>query len=315
LRSAGFTAYAAYAARSRNFHVVVVGGGQMGSGIAQVSALAGHKVTVCDLSPDLLGKSQKGIQSSLQRMARKQFEKDVKAGEEFVANTMKNISVQTDASRAVTSADLVVEAIVENVKVKQNLFSALDAVAPAKTIFASNTSSLSIAEIASGTKRADRFGGLHFFNPVPVMALVEVVRTPELSGVSLSWLQAFATGLGKTAITCTDTPGFVVNRLLVPYLTESIRLKERNVASTNDIDTAMRLGAGHPMGPLALCDMIGLDTIKHILDGWTKQFPNDKVFQPIPLLDEMVNSGKLGKKSGEGFYKYDRPPTAPPARS
>jgi len=188
--------------------------------------------------------------------------------------------------------------------VKQKLFSSLDAAAPAKTIFASNTSSLSIAEIAAAPKRQDRFGGLHFFNPVPVMALVEVVKTASLSDASHKWLLDFAASIGKTAITCTDTPGFVVNRLLVPYLTEAIRLKERNVASTKDIDTAMRLGAGHPMGPLALCDMIGLETIKFILDGWSQKFPADGMFKPIPLLDKLVKEGKLGKKTGEGFYKY-----------
>jgi len=145
---------------------------------------------------------------------------------------------------------------------------------------------------------------LHFFNPVPMMKLVEVVKTPETSETTHQWLLDFGKSIGKTTVSCTDTPGFVVNRLLVPYLTEAIRLKERQVASTEDIDVAMKLGAGHPMGPLQLCDFIGLDTIKFILDGWSKQFPDDKVFKPIAVLDELVAEGKLGKKSGEGFYKY-----------
>jgi len=274
----------------------------MGNGIAQIAAQAGHRVTICDLNEELLKKSLQSIQSSLQRIAKK--EADIKVGEEMVVKTMKNLSTSSDGVKAVTQADVVIEAIVENLSVKQKLFASLDSAARPATIFASNTSSLSIGAIASATKRRDRFGGLHFFNPVPMMKLVEVVKTPETSEATHKWLLDFGKSIGKTTVSCTDTPGFVVNRLLVPYLTEAIRLKERHVASTEDIDSAMKLGAGHPMGPLQLCDFIGLDTIKFILDGWTKQFPDDKVFKPIALLDKLVAEGKLGKKSGEGFYKY-----------
>jgi 3-hydroxyacyl-CoA dehydrogenase len=295
------------AAPRRMHHVVVVGGGQMGAGIAQISAAAGHKVTITDLNETVLAKSKASIQQSLGRIAKKKFETDPKAADEFTAGVMKNVFTDTDAAKVVKGgADLVIEAIVENVEVKRKVFASLDAVAPANTIFASNTSSLSIQKIASSTKRGDRFGGLHFFNPVPIMKLVEVVKTPQTSDATNKWLVDFGKSIGKTVVQCTDTPGFVVNRLLVPYLSEAIRLAENKVASYEDIDNAMKLGAGHPMGPLALCDFIGLDTIKFVLDGWSRDFPDIQVMKPIPLLDKLVKEGKLGKKTNEGFYKYDK---------
>ncbi|XP_047031901.1 hydroxyacyl-coenzyme A dehydrogenase, mitochondrial-like [Helicoverpa zea] len=287
-------------------NVTVIGGGLMGSGIAQVSAQAGQNVILVDLSSDVLAKSQKSIGANLGRVAKKVYKDKPQEGEKFVAESMARIKTSTDPAEAAKSADLVVEAIVENMNVKHKLFSQLDAVAPNHTIFASNTSSLSINEICSVVKRKDRFGGLHFFNPVPVMRLLEVVRGAETSDATYKTMMEWGKAVGKTCITCKDTPGFVVNRLLVPYICEAIRLYERGDASARDIDTAMKLGAGYPMGPLELADYVGLDTNKFILDGWHKKYPDQPLFNPIPLLDKLVAEGKLGVKAGEGFYKYDK---------
>ncbi|CAG9565055.1 unnamed protein product [Danaus chrysippus] len=281
-------------------NVTVIGGGLMGSGIAQVAAQAGQNVTLVD------------------------------DGEKFVAEAIARIKTNTDPAAASQEADLIVEAIVENMDVKHQLFKKLDAVAPGHTIFASNTSSLSINEISSVVKE-DRqnndgilrhkdlnshlstyslylhlFGGLHFFNPVPVMRLLEVVRGDKTSDDTYNTMMEWGKSVGKTCITCKDTPGFVVNRLLVPYIAEAIRLFERGDASARDIDVAMKLGAGYPMGPLELADYVGLDTNKFILDGWHSKYPEEPLFKPIPLLNKLVSEGKLGVKSGEGFYKYEK---------
>jgi 3-hydroxyacyl-CoA dehydrogenase len=179
-------------------------------------------------------------------------------------------------------------------------------VAPEHTIFASNTSSLPITEIASVTKRQDRFGGLHFFNPVPMMKLLEVVRTDQTSDATYKTLMEFGAALGKTCITCKDTPGFVVNRLLVPYMAEAVRMLERGDASARDIDIAMKLGAGYPMGPIELSDYVGLDTTYNIVKGWHEKYPDNPLFEPSPLLEKLVKEGKFGMKSGEGFYSYKK---------
>lgn len=178
--------------------------------------------------------------------------------------------------------------------------------APNHTIFTTNTSSLSVAEIASITSRKDRFGGLHFFNPVPIMRLVEVIRTEDTSDMTFNKIRFFGEKLGKTCITCKDTPGFVVNRLLIPYMVDSIRLLERGDASAQDIDIAMKMGAGYPMGPIELADYVGLDTIYNILKGWHENDPENPIFKPLPMLEKLVKSGKLGVKSGEGFYTYNK---------
>uniref|UniRef100_A0A8C0PEV9 Hydroxyacyl-coenzyme A dehydrogenase, mitochondrial n=1 Tax=Canis lupus familiaris TaxID=9615 RepID=A0A8C0PEV9_CANLF len=255
-------------------HVTVIGGGLMGAGIAQVAAATGHTVVLVDQTEDILAKSKKGIEESLRRVAKKKFAENPKAGDEFVEKTLSSISTSTDAASVVHSTDLVVEAIVENLKAKNELFKRLDKFASEHTIFASNTSSLQITNIANATTRQDRFAGLHFFNPVPLMKLVE------------------------------DTPGFIVNRLLIPYLMEAIRLYERGDASKEDIDTAMKLGAGYPLGPFELLDYVGLDTTKFIMDGWYEMDPKNPLFQPIPSLNKLVAENKFGKKSGEGYYKY-----------
>ncbi|XP_023935558.2 hydroxyacyl-coenzyme A dehydrogenase, mitochondrial [Bicyclus anynana] len=287
-------------------NVTVIGGGLMGSGIAQVAAQAGQNVTLVDVSSDVLVKAQKSIGGNLSRVAKKVYKDKPQEGEKFVSESLARIKTATDPVQAAASADLVVEAIVENIGVKHQLFQKLDEAAPAHTILASNTSSLSINDIASVVKRKDKFGGLHFFNPVPVMRLLEVVRGAETSDATYKTMMEWGKAVGKTCITCKDTPGFVVNRLLVPYIAEAVRLFERGDASARDIDIAMKLGAGYPMGPLELADYVGLDTTKFILDGWHKKYPQETLFKPIPLVDKLVSEGKFGVKSGEGFYKYEK---------
>jgi len=284
---------------------VVIGGGLMGAGIAQVGAQTGHKVTLVDLSQEVLDKSQARINESIKRVAKKKFKDDTAAGEKFVGEAIANLNIATNPDVALSTADLVVEAVTENLGLKKKLFSGYDAVAPAKTIFASNTSSLAIGDIAAATpNRLDRFGGLHFFNPVPVMKLLEVVRTPETSDETFQSMMDWGKAMAKVCVAAKDTPGFIVNRLLVPNLMESIRLVERGDATPQDVDIAMKLGAGHPMGPFELADYVGLDTTKFIIDGWAESYPDETLFKPSPLLNKLVSEGKFGRKSGEGFYKY-----------
>jgi len=284
--------------------VVIIGGGLMGAGIAQVAAQTGHKVTLVDVNQKVLDKSNARISESIKRVAKKQFKEDEAGAQKFIDSSLTNMNVATSANDALTSADLVVEAVVENMALKQKLFAEYDQIAPAKTIFASNTSSLPISEIASTSSRADRFGGLHFFNPVPVMKLLEVVRIPQTSDDTYNAMVAWGKAMGKMTVECKDTPGFIVNRLLVPYLMEAVRMVERGDASAKDVDVAMKLGAGHPMGPFELADYVGLDTNKFIMDGWSSRFPSEPLFRESPMLNKLVADGKLGRKSGEGFYKY-----------
>lgn len=284
---------------------VVIGGGLMGAGIAQVGAQTGHKVTLVDVSQDVLDKSQARINESIKRVAKKKFKEDPAAGEKFIDESVNRLNIATNPDNALSTADLVVEAVTENLDLKKKLFSGYDKVAPAKTIFASNTSSLAIRDIAEATpQRLDRFGGLHFFNPVPVMKLLEVIRIPETSDETFQSMMDWGKAMGKSCVSAKDTPGFIVNRLLVPNLMEAIRLVERGDATPQDVDIAMKLGAGHPMGPFELADYVGLDTTKFIIDGWNQRFPNETLFHPSPLLNKLVSEGKLGRKSGEGFYKY-----------
>ncbi|KAF1395336.1 hypothetical protein PFLUV_G00010470 [Perca fluviatilis] len=285
-------------------HVTIIGGGQMGAGIAQVAASTGHTVTLVDTNEDILKKAVKGIEGNLKRVVKKKFADKPEAGEEFIQKALQNVSTSTDAGSVVQGSDLVLEAIVENLKIKQDLFGGIDKLAPAHTIFASNTSSLPITDIASSTNRLDRFGGLHFFNPVPVMKLVEVIATSATSQETFDSLLNFSKKLGKTSVSCKDTPGFIVNRLLLPYIMEVIRMYERGDGSKEDIDIAMKLGCGYPMGPFELADYVGLDTVKFIMDGWSAANPDNPVFAQSELLTKLVAEGKLGKKTGEGFYKY-----------
>ncbi|XP_060592406.1 hydroxyacyl-coenzyme A dehydrogenase, mitochondrial-like [Ruditapes philippinarum] len=296
-----FSSSAARQAAIKN--VTIIGGGLMGAGIAQVAATTGHNVVIVDTSEDILKKSKASIEKSLQRVAKKKFAENPKDGEAFISDVVGRLSVQTDAWEAVKNADLVTEAIVENLDIKKQLFSQLDKAAPEKTIFTSNTSSIPIKEIAVSTSRLDRFGGLHYFNPVPMMKLLEVIRIPETSDDTFNALLAFGKAMGKVTVNCKDTPGFIVNRLLVPYMMEAVRMVERGDATPRDVDTAMKLGAGYPMGPFELTDYVGLDTCKFILDGWHAKYPDHPLFEPSPLLNKYVAEGKLGNKVGEGFYK------------
>lgn len=300
----GFATSRAVEAAIKN--VTVVGGGLMGSGIAQVAAQTGHHVTLVEVNENLLKKASSSIEGSAQRVAKKVYKDNPAEGEKFVKNTMSNLNFTVNLSEAVKKSDLVVEAIVEKMPVKHELFSKIDPVAPHNTIFASNTSSLSIQEIASVTKRKDRFVGLHFFNPVPVMKLLEVIRIPETSDATYDAVMAWGKATGKVTITCKDTPGFVVNRLLIPLMCEAIRMMERGDASARDIDTAMKLGAGHPMGPFELADYVGHDTTASILEGWHQRFPDNPLFEPLKSMKKLVEEGKYGVKSGEGYYKYEK---------
>jgi len=286
--------------------VAVIGSGLMGSGIAQVSAATGHKVILVDQSQDIVDKAGARIQKSLARVAAKKFKDDKQAADAFMSKVAGNIAMETDAVSAVAKVDLVVEAVVENLDLKKKLFAAWDAAAPEHTIFASNTSSIPIQKMAVATKRLDRFGGLHFFNPVPMMKLVEVIRINETSDATFKALEDFGKAVGKVTVQCKDTPGFIVNRLLLPYMMESVRLYERGDASFKDIDTAMKLGAGYPMGPFELMDYVGLDTVKFIMDGWKANDPGNDMFQPSETINKLNKEGKFGVKAGEGFYTYNK---------
>ena len=285
-------------------NVTVIGLGLMGSGIAQVAAQNNFKVTVVDEQDEYLQKGMVLIRKSLDRITKKKFPNEPKGKEKFIDDTLSKIKVSRNVSRSAEDADLIIEAIPENMDLKQKLFKQLDEAAPARTIFASNTSSMSVTEIAKGTNRGDRFGGLHFFNPVPMMALVEVIRTPETTDSTFNALFKFSQELGKSPVACKDTPGFIVNRLLVPYMMEAVRMMERGEATPSDIDKAMKLGAGYPMGPFELLDYVGLDTTKYIINGWHNIFPENPLFDESETLNNLVDEGKYGRKSGAGFYQY-----------
>jgi 3-hydroxybutyryl-CoA dehydrogenase len=284
--------------------VGVAGCGLMGSGIAQVCAEAGYAVIVREVSEDLLAKGLGRIEAFLAKGVERG-----KVSPEHMRDVLSRLKGTTSLD-AMPVCDIVMEAVVENLAAKHELFRALDEICPERTLFASNTSSLSITEMASATRRGDRFVGLHFFNPVPLMKLVEVVRSPLTSPEVFEEAVAFATSLGKTAVRATDKSGFIVNRLLVPYLLDAIRAVEEGVGSVGDIDEGMRLGCGHPMGPLTLLDFVGLDTTYAIAEIMFGEF-REKRFAPPPLLKRMVQAGLFGRKSGKGFYDYSQEPPLP----
>jgi 3-hydroxybutyryl-CoA dehydrogenase len=281
--------------------VGVVGAGLMGSGIAQVVAQAGYSVIVREVEQCFLDKGLKSIDGQLQRAV----EKGRMSAEEK-ANLIPRIR-WTLSLDDLKGADLVIEAIVEDLPLKQELYRALDRLCPPSTIFVSNTSSLTIMGMASVTGRADRFAGLHFFNPVPVMKLVEVIRTIRTSEETYRTVYEFATSLGKEPVTVKDNCGFIVNRLLVPYLLDAIRALEAGVSTVGDIDKAMTLGCNHPMGPFALADFVGLDTTYFIANVMFEEY-RERRYAPPPLLRKMVMAGYHGRKSGRGFYDYSGQP-------
>jgi len=280
--------------------VGVVGCGLMGSGIAQTVAQAGVPVIVREVSEPLLDKGFRSIEKNLARMVEKGA---LSAAERDAARGRLRGIVRLEDLR---SCDLIIEAIIEQLPAKKELFGALDALCSPATIYASNTSSLSITEMAVATRRPDRFVGLHFFNPVPLMKLVEVIRTIATDANVYDDVLAFAGRVGKTAVRTTDRTGFIVNRLLVPYLLDAVRALEEGVASIVDLDQSMKLGCGHPMGPLTLLDFVGLDTTYYIANIMFDEF-KERRFAPPPLLKRMVMAGWNGRKSGRGFYDYTDP--------
>ena len=283
-------------------NVAVLGCGLMGSGIAQVCAQAGREVTVIEVSEEYLNKGLGGIKKQLDKMVeRGKLNGDDRDG------VVARLHGSTELEDA-TGADIVIEAIIENMDEKNRTYSRLDEICPPHTIFASNTSSLSITQMMTATsaERQRRFIGMHFFNPVPVMKLVEVVRTILTDPEVFSAATEFGRDIGKVAVQTSDRTGFIVNRLLVPYMLDSIRALEEGVASIVDIDNAMKLGCGYPMGPLTLGDFVGLDTTYYIANIMFDEF-KEKRFAPPPLLKRMVLAGLYGRKSGRGFYDYSDP--------
>jgi 3-hydroxybutyryl-CoA dehydrogenase len=280
--------------------VCVLGAGIMGAGIAQVAAEAGFEVTLRDLEDRFLDKGMTGIRKNLERAVAKG---KMNAGES--QTIMGRIRATTDLLKAAADAELVIEAVLEVMALKKEVFKELDGICPPQTTFASNTSGLSITEMAAATRRPDRFIGMHFFNPVPVMKLVELTRGFLTSDKTLVFSKAFVERIGKTPIEVREAPGFAVNRILCPMINEAVFVYAEGVASAEDIDRAMVLGANHPIGPLALADMVGLDTLLLVLDGLHQELGEDK-YRPAPLLRKMVRAGYLGRKSGRGFHAYDR---------
>ena len=277
--------------------VGVVGCGLMGSGIVEVAARSGYDVVVREVNDDLLHSGLNRVEASMRR--------GVDRG--------KLAAADMDAARArirgtttlgdLGDSDLVVEAVIEQMDPKKEVFRELDALCPPRTLFASNTSSLSITEMASVTKRAERVVGMHFFNPVPVMKLVELIRGFQTSTETMATARAFAESVGKTVVVCKDSPGFIVNLLLVPYLLDAVRALELGIATKEDIDTAVQLGLAHPMGPLTLLDYVGIDTTYYIAEAMFDEF-KDRRYAAPPLMRKMVLAGFHGRKTGSGFYDY-----------
>jgi 3-hydroxybutyryl-CoA dehydrogenase len=279
--------------------VAVLGAGIMGSGIAQVVAAAGFDVTMRDIEDRFVEKGLATIKHHLDRAV----EKEKITAQDSTA-TMARIKGTTDVREAAGEADFVIEAVIEVMSVKKEVFSELDTICKPDALLASNTSGLSITEIASSTGRPDKVIGVHFFNPAPVMQLVELIRGFVTSDDTFAITRGFIEQLGKTAIEVKESPGFAVNRILCPMINEAIFAYSEAVASAEDIDQAMVLGANHPIGPLALADLVGLDTLLAVLEGLHREMGEDK-YRPAPLLRKMVRAGHFGRKSGKGFYDYN----------
>ena len=277
--------------------VGVVGCGLMGSGITEVCARAGYSVVVREVNDELLQKGLGRIHKSLARAVARG-----KATQEQADQALARVQGTLDLADF-AACDLVVEAAIENMALKKEVFAELDAILPAHAILASNTSSLCITEMASVTQRHDKVLGIHFFNPVPVMPLIEFVRTILTSDETMDTVHRFGASLGKTMVTAKDTPGFIVNRLLIPYLLDAVGVYEDGLATREDIDTAIKLGLNHPMGPLTLLDFVGLDTTLYIADAMYEEYKDARYAAP-PLLRRMVLAGHLGRKTGQGFYNY-----------
>ncbi|MGM9973656.1 MAG: 3-hydroxybutyryl-CoA dehydrogenase [Clostridiaceae bacterium] len=278
--------------------VMIIGAGQMGLDIGQVFAKAGHKVIFRDMTDEILENSMKKLNKGLDKLVGKG-----KITEDEKNAILSRVETSTDINAA-KDVDLVIEAIVENVAVKKSVFKELDAICKPEAILATNTSSISITEIASATNRPDKVIGMHFFNPATIMKLVEVIKGLNTSEETYDKVYNLAKEIGKTPVDVKEGPGFVVNKILIPMINEAIVVLEQGIASAEDIDTSMKLGANHPMGPLALSDLIGNDTVLHIMNTLYSE-DGDPKYRPARLLKQMVRAGKLGRKSGEGFYKYN----------
>ena len=278
-------------------NIGVIGAGTMGNGIAQVCALAGVGVVMVDISNEAVERGLKTVAGSLDRMVKK--EKISVANKDAALALIRGTTTYADLA----GTDLVIEAATENEGLKLRILKEIDGIVPASTVIATNTSSISITKLAASVSSPSRFIGMHFFNPVPLMALVELIRGLQTSDETVAAVQAFATAIGKTPIAVKNSPGFVVNRLLCPMINEAIFALQEGLASAADIDEGMKLGCNHPIGPLALADLIGLDTMLAVMEVFYDGF-NDPKYRPAPLLKEMVDAGYLGRKTGQGFYTY-----------
>ena len=280
--------------------ICVLGAGLMGAGIAQTAAQAGFKVSIRDMEDRFVENGMASIQSNLDRSVSKgRMDKDE------AQKVMGRIHGTTDLREAAHDADMIIEAIIEVMDIKKQVYQELDTICKKETIFASNTSGLSITEMASVTQRPGQVIGMHFFNPVPVMKLVELIKGFATTDETLEIAKVYVENIKKTAIEVQEAPGFAVNRILCPMINEAIFVLAEGIASAKDIDDGMKLGANHPIGPLALADMVGLETILFVLDGFHKELGEDK-YRPAPLLRKMVRAGYLGRKSGKGFFDYTK---------
>ncbi len=278
-------------------NIGVIGAGTMGNGIAQVCALSGVNVVMVDITAEAVDRGIKTVSGSLDRMVKK--EKISEADKAAALARIKGTAAYADRA----GTDLVIEAATENEGLKLRILKEIDSIVPATTVIATNTSSISITKLAAAVSTPSRFIGMHFFNPVPLMALVELIRGLQTSDETVAAVQAFASAIGKTPIAVKNSPGFVVNRLLCPMINEAIFALQEGLASAADIDEGMKLGCNHPIGPLALADLIGLDTMLAVMEVFYDGF-NDPKYRPAPLLREMVDAGYLGRKTGQGFYTY-----------
>jgi len=289
--------------------ISVLGAGIMGHGIAQVSAQCGIECVLVDVNDQILEKAEARIEKSLNKILMKKYDEDAAKVQNMRNRIMNRISYSTDMIEASENAELVIETVDENMELKQKIFRDLDEACMHHTLLTTDTSSLNIGEIAKyvSDERKSKIGGLHFFNPVAIMRLIEIVK---IDGMTSEWtmeeLKGYCNRINRVSVTCQDTPGFLVNRLIYPYIFEAIRLHERGHAQIKDIDVGMKLGAEYPIGPFVVADLIGLDVCKEVMDGWRVTDPNNPLFTPSPMLDNLVAEGNYGRKTGQGFYDYKK---------